>query len=83
MYAEEPCDNLFGCSGGNPFNIVLSVGEDGGQTFDRVGVVAQSHLVQSLDATFDLHVREDGGRISLVAHSSDHDATVFQRYERE
>jgi len=84
LHAEEPCDPIFGCLGGSvlPFDVVLSISEDGGDTFERVGVVAQTHFAQSLSYAYDLQVRGDGDAIYLVSESAQHGATVFRRAVR-
>jgi len=84
LHAEEPCDPVFGCLGGSvlPFDVVLSISEDGGDTFERVGVVAQTHFAQSLSYAYDLQVRGDGDAIYLVSESAQHGATVFRRAVR-
>ena len=81
LHAEEPCDPIFGCLGGSvlPFDVVLSVSEDGGATFQRIGVVAQTYFAQSLSLAYDIHVRGDGEAIYLVCESAQHGATVFRR----
>jgi len=85
LFAEEPCDPVFGCLGGSslPFDIVLSVSEDGGDSFERIGVIAQSHFAQSVPNVYDVHVREDGGTIYIVSHSEGDGATVFLRAVRQ
>jgi hypothetical protein len=81
LHAEEPCDPIFGCLGGSvlPFDVVLSISDDGGFGFQRVGVVAQTHFAQSLSYAYDLHVRGDGDAVYLLSESAQHGATIFRR----
>lgn len=85
LHTEEPCDPIFGCLGGSvlPFDVVLSVSEDGGSTFERVGIVAQTHFAQSLSNTFDVQVRDDGELIFMVSESGEHGGSVFRRAVRQ
>lgn len=85
LHIEEPCDPLFGCLGGSvlPFDVVLSVSENGGSSFERVGVIAQSYFAQSLTASYDIHMLEDGSELFIVTESAEQGASVFIRALRQ
>ena len=78
MHAEEFCDAALGCTGGtDPFATVLSVSEDGGATYQRLGAVAYSFF-----ADFDLGISSDGNTIYVAAGTA-HDETYFIRAVRQ
>ncbi len=80
LHAEERCDPVLGCLGGisEPFDIVLNVSEDAGETYKRVGVVAQSYF-----STFELSVRGDGQEVYITTDSTSPEGTVFFRAVRQ
>ena len=74
MHAEEFCDAALGCTGGTEvFATVLSVSEDGGATYERLGAVADSFF-----ADFDLAISGDGNTIYVAAGTA-HDESHFIR----
>jgi hypothetical protein len=81
LHTEEPCRPA-GC-GSAPFEIVLSVSEDGGASFQRVGTVARSDFAQSLTDTFDLQITDIGNLIFMTSHSDANDASIFRRAVRQ
>jgi len=76
LYSEERCDPVFGCRGGSvePFDIVLSVSEDAGATYERVGVVAGSYF-----SSYEFTVRGDCQEVYIITDSEDEGGTVFRR----
>jgi len=80
LHTEEHCTTAFGCTGGSiePWQIVLSVSEDGGSTYERVGLVAISSY-----ATFDLAVRQDGQEVFITSESEDAGGTIFLKAVRQ
>lgn len=79
LHAEVFCDAVFGCEVSNtyPKDVVLSVSEDGGASFERVGVIASS-IVQN----YDIAIAADGSAVLMVVDDFDIDASVFVRAER-
>ena len=82
LHAEEFCDNVFGCMGGSgePFDTVLSVSEDGGASFQRLGVIARGNF-----ASYDLAVSANGDHILIIADhvsATGQEAAVFVRADR-
>lgn len=69
LYAQEYCDSIFGCTGGsvNPYDIVLSVSEDSGASYERLGVVARTHF--KTFQPYDVAVQDDGSTVFVVSNS--------------
>lgn len=77
LYSQENCDPVWGC-GILPVEIRLAVSQDGGLSFEGLGVVAETYF----DNTYDVTMDDEGRWIYLVAENEGSGAAVFRRAVR-